>query len=268
MMGKESEYFDAQRLFHGSVSRLMGTRMELVLPDVSRPEGISLWEEVCRDAASMERVFDRFHPGSEVSRVNADAGRTVTVSGMLADAVSAAQDYWTRTGCLFDVTRGAFSGVSLQDGGRLSLHGADLDFGGFAKGYLLRRIKERLLARGMENAFVDFGASAILALGRHPHGDCWSVDVADPFHPGETLTRVRLCDQALSTSGNRPGYTAHIVHPHTGAVCRDRKLTTVVSADPLDAEVLSTALMIASPAEAALLRDHFPEAEMIVFDIR
>ncbi len=247
----------------------MGTRLEMILVGLPRTGAWPLWERIRRDAAAMEAVFDRFDPSSEVALVNAsgDPDGGVELGGILADAVTEAMEYWKRTGCLFDITRGAGECLSLREGNRLLLRGADLDFGGFAKGYLLRRIRDLLREEGVGNAFVDFGSSAILALGSHPHGDCWSVDVSDPFHAGEVLARVELRDRALSTSGNLPGYAGHIIHPRTGVPCRERKVVTVVAEDPLDAEVLSTALMVASPAEETLLRDHFPDADMQIHEI-
>ena len=55
-----------------------------------------------------------------------------------------------------------------------------------------------------------------------------------------------LRGQSLSVSGNRPGYTGHIVDPRTGERLTGRLLAAVVSGDPLEAEVLSTAAFVAA----------------------
>ena len=55
-----------------------------------------------------------------------------------------------------------------------------LDFGGFAKGYALKKIGVLLREAGVGSAFVDFGNSSILGIGRHPYGPCWRVSLPDP----------------------------------------------------------------------------------------
>ena len=154
--------------------------------------------------------------------------------------------------------------VSLDEENRISLRGHELDFGGFAKGFLLKELKSKLVSSGIWTAFVDFGDSSILALGHHPFGDCWKVGVKDPFG-GAVLGEIELRDQAMSTSGNTPVYSSHIVNPKTGEADNSRTVVTVVSDDPLDAEVLSTVAIIASPEELEIVKKNFPGTMFSIF---
>ena len=114
-----------------------------------------------------------------------------------------------------------------------------LDFGGFAKGYALKKIQEILLRGNIENAFVDFGNSSIMGIGHHPYGDCWKVSLQNPYTQ-QTLDEFCLTDNTLSTSGNTEQYTGHIINPLTGIYNEQKKVTSILSDNPLDAEILST----------------------------
>ena len=260
-------YHEDYSLFHGSLPRVMGTRLEFVTSGAPLAAMLPFWNGLKEEALRLDAMLNRFDPDSAVSRLREDSFRhSVEAGPALAPLLREALRYRTLTGGLFDITLGR-GGVRHESCGFI-LDKAALDFGGFAKGYFLRETKDRLLAAGIENAFVDFGASAILGVGSHPHGDCWLVDVNDPFHPGTVLTSIRLHDRALSTSGNTPLYSGHIVHPATGRAVEGRMVVTAEADDPLDAEVLSTALMAASPEERAAIEGNFPGVRTEIFEIQ
>ena len=292
-MEQTSAYLHEGALFHGHIPRVMGTRLDLVIPrsgpGPADPSGApggrtgelggkagtpgdslpALWDACCVELDSLSRMLDRFRPDSEVSRVNAaGAGTPVPVSPALEAILLACRDFHRRTDGLFDITRKDFSKVILEKKGFVTFAspGITLDFGGIGKGWALAAIRRRLAAAGIGQAFVDFGGSSILACGAHPYGTCWPVTVRDPGS-GRPLHSFPLKDRALSISGNQPGYTGHIVHPGTGQANRKRMLCAAVCTDPVDAEVLSTALMIASPDQRERLQAAFPDAELTLYPL-
>ena len=105
-----------------------------------------------------------------------------------------------------------------------------------------------LESKGVSAAFVDFGGSSICALGSHPAGDCWSVDLNSP-RTGMYLNTFSLRDSSLSTSGNTPAYSGHIVNPITGEANNRNMMVSVEGKDPLVCEVLSTAYMLCHSEE-------------------
>ena len=119
---------------------------------------------------------------------------------------------------------------------------------------------------GVDCAFVDFGSSSILGIGRHPYGESWRVGLVNPY-TRMSIKEISLYDMAMSTSGNTPVYSGHIRNPFTDKVYEGRKLVNVVAEDPLDAEVLSTVLMIAGDKEKEALSKEFPEAVWEEFDL-
>ena len=100
---------------------------------------------------------------------------------------------------------------------------------------------------GLERALVNFGNSSVLAVGSHPLGESWKIGIDNPYLSGKQIGQVEIRDTSLSTSGNMPSHPRHILNPFTGEFVTERKMVSVVADDPVDAEVLTTVLMIAGP---------------------
>ena len=250
------EFIREGAVFHGCVPRVMGTRMELLTCGASEDTVRPVWDALVRTVMRLDGVFNRFDPGSELSRHNAGRLAPEQRSPDFSEALELAENYRERTYGLFDVRVRA----------RRDSSGPDLDFGGFAKGYFVRKAEEMLRAAGIGRAFLDFGGSAILGIGSHPYGNSWRVSLTDPY-TGGTVSELDLCDAALSTSGNTPRYFGHIVHPRTGEPVVRPLMTTALCADPLDAEVLSTAAMLAGRRQLKALRDAFPGARIRIYEL-
>lgn len=261
-------YDEAEGLFHGWISRVMGTRFEMLVLHPDNGALVSLWERLVKQFEAWERVLNRFDPESEVSRVAALAeGESIEVSPTLDALLQEARRYHRLTEGLFDSTLGRCPLPEVQEG-RMTRRGAAmvLDFGGIAKGYALRWLSERFAEAGVRQAFVDFGRSSILGVGHHPYGDCWQVEVLNPY-TGGVAGCVALRDEALSTSGNTPAYAGHIVRPDSGEACREHQLAVIKSRDPLDAEVLSTVWMIATEAERKRISERFEAIEAVIYKL-
>lgn len=237
-----------EELFHGSLPRLMGTTLEFITIGTPETPAGPLWEKICTEGRNLEKILNRFDPLSETSRLN--RGEKFRPGGTLTEVLEAALGYKELTAGLFDIR---------PDGSRL-------DFGGFAKGWFLQWISGELDRADVRNAFVNFGGSSILARGAQPGGDCWKVGIVNPWG-GAAVSEAELRNEALSTSGNSPGYSGHILNPLTGQSCERRRVCTVTSRSAVDAEVLSTALMIADERQAEAIRKNFPEAKCKIFDL-
>ncbi|MGM9791001.1 MAG: FAD:protein FMN transferase [Candidatus Cryptobacteroides sp.] len=224
----------------------MGTKFDILARGLSESVSSRIWDEICSLVSGDEAVFDRFSPESEVFAVNKalKAGTTVRLSEELEQALVQCALYRELTGGLFDITRRDFSAIKLEEHCLSSADtGTELDFGGFAKGWTLGRIVGLLRKEGVVSAFLDFGMSSIYAMGQHPAGAPWQVELHSPYD-GRLLEVFSLQDRALSISGNSPSYSAHIVNPRSGEPVTGRRLCSVQCADPLEAEVLSTAAMV------------------------
>ena len=128
-----------------------------------------------------------------------------------------------------------------------------------AKGFDLDTSVERAKAyiSGCLSAMLDLGGN-VTVIGAKEDGSPWRVAVKDPRDTGSYLCVLALTDVTLSTSGGYERYFEedgvryhHIIDPETGYPADSGLLSvTVVSADHLLADALSTALFVAGPEEA------------------
>lgn len=247
-----TEYIADGKIFHGEIPHVMGTRLEMLVIGMEEEKVGPLWDRLCDVVYGLDRMLNRFDPESEVSAINrSDNPDQMPKSDALEEVVRLAEEYNGRTLGLFDVT---------DEEGKY-------DFGGFGKGYFLKKCEAEMRASGVGCAFVDFGNSSILCIGHHPHGDAWPIGIVDPY-TRMTVKEIMLADASMSTSGNTPTYSGHIRNPRTGEVSGGRRMVSVVSPDPLDAEVLSTVLMIASEDEVPSVMAEFPDSEMVPVALR
>lgn len=126
-----------------------------------------------------------------------------------------------------------------------------LDLNGLAEGYAAQQIAALLQARGLRHALIYVGGY-VLALGE-AEGRPWRAGVRAP--QGGLLGQVDLKDgEALSSSGDykryRPtesGREGHILDPRAGRPQRQAIAASVLSDDPVWADMAATALMVAGP---------------------
>ncbi len=185
---------------------------------------------------AIDRLMSVFNPRSEVSRLNAAAGRNmIPVDDRVLEVLEHAWNLHKESGGYFNVlveplmrrwgfreegrtVRHPPSDRELESilqavrignlmvdrkGGRAGLRSRQsrVDLGGIAVGYSVDRAVRVLREEGIENAFINHSGDAF-ALGSAPEADGWPVMIPDPLHPDEPLAQFFLKDEALSTSGN------------------------------------------------------------------
>jgi thiamine biosynthesis lipoprotein len=260
------------RQFHS-----MGTRMDLVLAGLDARTSNEILRKVEAECMRIEKLLSVYRSDSALSRLNATAGtRPVVPDRELYGILSEAADWHRETGGFFDISLKPLSDLLRTSGGaepgalerigeitgmnkvrleggsvRFSVPGVSLDLGGYGKGYAVSRILPILEESGVEHALVSFGDSLVYARGSHPYGKGWKLSL--PVPGGEEQSVFVLKDEALSTSGNslnnrkKFGNSGHIVNPLTRKMNRLFGLVSVKAADPVRAEVYSTALFSAGP---------------------
>lgn len=247
----------------------MGTRFDIIITDKERNEAQTIWNKIKQELHRLNKLLNRFDPDSEISFINLHAvQQKTTISEEVFEILSDCKFYWEKTFGLFDISLNDFSKIVLDKNDKsvyFSSNNLSIDLGGYGKGYALGKVSEILAKFNVHQAFVDFGNSSIHALGHHPYGDSWKVSIENPYKKGEILGEFDLKDAFLSTSGNTQAYSNHIVHPKTGIYNNERKIVSVITNDPIEGEVLSTALMIASENERSEILKHF-QAEVKIYN--
>ena len=267
--------------------RAMGTDVTLLAAADDVDGFRSAAERVERIFVREELRFSRFRPESELSRVNARAGRTTSVSSGFATLVAFALEAARRTRGRFDPTvldavisagydrdldellagaRGAlrpprpcgrWPEVTLH-GGELRLpDGVGLDLGGVAKGWTVDLAADAAVRSGPRWAVVNAGGD--LRIAGTPPSPGIGVAVEDPDDRETEILRLVLGSGALATSSTtRRAWGAglhHLIDPSTGAPASSGVIqATTWAATCADAEVASKEALL--EGERAL--DHLP----------
>lgn len=279
----------------------MGTRLDAVFINVD-PSRVELVTEHTRHILEhMESTLSIYRDDSELTVLNARAHeKDISVSPLLFEAIRLCLDYYKLTGGTFDAGMGKLTGFikskrhgekegeKVPDGqsgmglveineakGSVRYNGKNvlIDPGGFGKGLAIRKIKEMLLSENIDNALISFGESTVLALGSHPYGKHWPIAVADIYNKQSTVKMAKLRDNCLSSSGT--GFvdengvfrsSGNIIDPLTGESMDEALMVSVVADDPLEAEILSTALLLDPECLPADFDKSGREAFTVVYD--
>lgn len=250
MIETTSQYIVEERIFYGLVPRIMGTRFEMLIADVNPEQGERCWALITSELQRLDKMLNRFDATSEVSRLNQCAAeQPFEVSVELWLILKDCKKYHQMTNRIFDVTLNDFSQVKFHaktNSISFLVPDLSLDFGGYAKGYALEKSRIILKNEGIEHVFINFGNSSIMAFGRHPFGKSWKVSIENPFSAGVILDEFTLSESTLTTSGNTPDYTEHIINPISRKRSNEKKCVCVITSNACDGEVLSTILIAAS----------------------
>lgn len=235
-------------------------------------------EEAIEEVRRLDALLSTGSPSSEVSRLNASGSGELSEDGKIL--LESALEIYEETGGLFDPTiypliqlwgfptqeyhvpsaAELAEVLPLVDASRVEQsdtkvmlgEGQKVDFGGIAKGYTSARIMELFRSHGIASGMVSLGGN-VQVIGRKPDGSCWQIGIQDPDRPhGSVLAGVEAEDQAVVTSGGYERYFEedgntyiHIIDPRTGYPADgDLKSVTIVSADGMLADALSTSLYI------------------------
>lgn len=241
------EYLAEERAFYVLVPSIMGTRFEMIIYGKEQSEAVEIWREIATKLEGWHKMLNRFDPESEVAKINGyNDTRDHAISGELEEIIVLCREYWQRTEHLFDITRHNMAELVIGERClRKKQSEITLDFGGFAKGYALLKIRQQLQEKGVERAIIDFGRSTIMALNTASEDKGWRISLPSTYD-GREVAEFQLRNCTLSTSGNTPSYSGHIINPQTGEHIEQRMMCAVVAKDALEAEVMSTAMMVAT----------------------
>lgn len=251
----------------------MGTRVRIVAEAPDRGTALLAAEGALREIERLDRLLSTWDGDSELGEVNAAApGVAVPVSRELAEMLHEMEGWAGRTGRAFDPGIGALVDAwDTRGGGRTPTTGqleaalsatgygvvevADrratrrfrtgwIDSGGFGKGAALRSVAASAEVTRASRILVDVGGQIWSA-----HEDVVrSVEVAHPAERTRPVALLEVAGVSVATSGSseRPG---HLLDPRTGVPVPAWGSVTVVSPDPVEADVLATALYVMGPGD-------------------
>lgn len=267
------------------------SRIELLTPDRDAAE--AALAEVGRLFVHDHRSWHPWEP-SDITRLNAALaqGHGYRVPADVADLIRRAQEGYVQTGGLFNAAAGRLIGawgfhtsrypvqtaapsaeaigdllaqrpdmgdVHVADDGTVTAtHPAvSIDINGLSEGYASAQVAQLLARHGIGQALVYLGGF-VMAVGPGD-GHRWRVGVNAP---DGVLGQVELeGGESLASSGDYQRHRAsaadlgHIVDARTGWPQRASAAASVLSDDPVFADIASTALMVAGPGGFQSLAD-------------
>ncbi len=273
---------------------VFGTRARIELLTPSRDDADAALQDVGHLFIHDHHTWHPWEP-SELTRLN-DAlarGQSYRVPPDVADLILRAQIGFTQTDGLFNAAAGRLIGawgfhtshypvqtaapsdgevrnllaerpdmddVHIAPDGTISATNpsVSLDINGLSEGYASAQVQALLARHGIHHALIYLGGF-VMAVGRN-HGQAWRVGVSAP---AGVLGSIDLDGaESLASSGDYQRHRAssadlgHIVDTRTGWPQRASAATSVLSDDPVFADIAATALMVAGPAGFQHLADH------------
>jgi FAD:protein FMN transferase len=271
----------AEPSFTSRSFRALGTTATVVVPDQSHADEA---QHILRaEISAIDQACSRFRPDSELAHLHANAGRAVSVSSLLFDALDVAYSVAERTGGAVDPTVGsameklgydcdfaqiATRPLQTEDLGPVPgfrhLHldrqrktariprGVHLDLGSSAKALVADRAAAHVASKLGSGALVSIGGD--VAVAGEPPTEGWAIGIAidSSTRPDEVDQVVAIRHGGLASSSTEvrtwpmgSEQVHHIVDPATGRnVVPYWRLVSAAGASCVDANAVSTASIV------------------------
>ncbi|OGV90570.1 hypothetical protein A3A66_02310 [Microgenomates group bacterium RIFCSPLOWO2_01_FULL_46_13] len=245
----------------------LGTRWTVLIEDRRFPPAVK--NQLVNLARRFEKRFSRFIPSSEIGRINESKQRVIPVSDELLNLLEFANR-------LTDLSEGAFtstiggvleaygydrryqfkldkkrltayrtSRLSFFDKKLVKPKGAQLDLGGFGKGYLIDQVAKLLTGQNINYFLIDGGGDMYATTKKT--GEGWQVGLQHPQQTKQVIGKLELKNQAFAGSSpkyRRVGNFHHLINPHTKQPVRQVAATFVTANSAMVADGVATALFV------------------------
>jgi FAD:protein FMN transferase len=256
----------------------------------------------------IESLMTTWKPDSEVSKINAAAGKSAVVIGDETFAVIKESVHTSEISeGTFDITfhtlhglwkfdedidphpptdkeikkRLAFLGwrnIKLDEAKKsvmLAKPETQISLGGIAKGYAVDKAAALLSAAGLTSFFVQAGGD-LYAKGKKPDGTDWQAGIRDPRgKEGQYFAKLPLSDHAFSTAGDyERSYVVngkryhHIIDPRTGQPATACRSVTIWAPNAFIADAIDDAVFILGPEKGLKLVESIDGVAAVVVDAR
>ena len=278
---------------------IMGTRIVVELWAEDAVSATKAIDAVIDEMERIDREMSTYKTTSEISRVNADAGKKpMRISAELFGLLKTSLEYSVLTDGAFDITYASvgfmydfrarkkpseqdialalpavnYKHVVLNEKDRtvfFSKPGVRIDLGGIGKGYAVDRGIEVLQLYGVKQALVTAGGDSRIIGDRF--GKPWVVGIRHPDDKNKVIAKIPLTDTAMSTSGDYERYFDdngvryhHILDPRTGRSASLVRSATILAPTATRSDGLSKVAFVLG-AEAALnLYNRLPDVDAII----
>lgn len=273
------------------------TIISITLYDPSKTKDL---EHCFSMAETYEQYFSTSIPDSDISKINAAAGKPVQVHEETLELIQKGITYAQLSNGKFDITIGKLTDLwdfqaktpSVPDaeaaaaaadtidyrniqinGNEISLSDPDsaIDLGGIAKGYIADKMKSYLLSQGVTSGLINLGGN-VLTIGEKADGSAYSIGIQRPFdETGASIASVSVKDRSVVTSGiyercfEQDGIRYHHILDTGSGYPYDNGLLSVsiICKDSTDGDALSTACFALGLVQGMKLVESLEQTEAI-----
>jgi FAD:protein FMN transferase len=292
-----------RKLVHAD--KAMGTSVMITIWSDDEEAAATASQAVFAEMRRLDAMMTTWLPESEVSQINAAAGKkAIAVSEETFACVAKAVEISRLSKGLFDITVGVYGGLwkfdqdmdgTLPDPAEVNARrklvawkdividkkkrtvklrraGMKITLGGIAKGYAVDRSAKILIDAGLSDFILQAGGDMYVSgkKGSTP----WVVGIRDPRGTRDASFAVApVEDHAFSTSGDyERGFVKdgvryhHILDPRTAQPARATRSVTVLAKDAFTADAWSKVLFIMGAEAAMPLVEKLPDFEAVFVD--
>lgn len=266
---------------------ISGERMDTQIFVLDTIVNFSIWDgsqtvldEMTAMCYDYEKIFSKSIEGSDVYLLNHSNGNPIEVSddtifllnkcieyselsdGYFDATILPVKDLWdfksenpkvpAESDIKAELTKVDYKNIGIEGNSVTLGHGAQVDFGGIAKGYIADKIYEYIKSQGIERAIINLGGN-ILMVGDKSPGNLWTVGIQHPDkNQNVSLATVRVANKSVVTSGVYERYFEidgkvyhHLINPFTGWPADNGiQSVSIISDSSLDGDVLSTTCFV------------------------
>ncbi|HEY8078026.1 MAG TPA: FAD:protein FMN transferase [Labilithrix sp.] len=256
----------------------------------------------------IEALMTTWNPESEISKVNAAAGKAPVPVGdevyaIVKESVHASEISEGTFDITFHTLHGlwkfdedldphppkdadvkarlpfvGYKKIELDDAKktiRLATPKTQIGLGGIAKGYAVDKAVKVLEGIGLTSFFVQAGGD-LFARGKKPDGSPWTAGIRDPRGPeNKYFARLAISDHAFSTAGDyERSYVVsgkryhHILDPRTGQPATASRSVTIWAPNALLADEIDDAVFILGPEKGLKLVESLDGVGAVIVDAK
>jgi thiamine biosynthesis lipoprotein len=295
----ETTKFD-KKLYKVSKSRIsMGTQVSMTVLNPSQDQAQEAIEVAFEEIKRLTKLMSRHSPDTPVAHLNRD-GFLKGVPPELLFVMKESIRYHHISKGFFDITvkpildiyaqycQGSKEApvptekiqdlLDLVDTNLVSVNKETIEFNkegmgitldGIAKGFIVDRAAEKLMKRGIKHALINAGGD-IRTIGDKGSNRPWTIAIEDPLKKNNYPDIVTMRSTSIATSGNyevffdREKIIHHIVNPKTGLSPLINSSVSVQASTAVEADALSTTLLILEPVQGTRLIQALPQCESLI----
>jgi thiamine biosynthesis lipoprotein len=273
----------------------MGTRVTVTVVHPDESTARSMVDAAFAEMERLEDILSRHRHGTALDRLNRE-GVLPNAPDELLTVLRASREYSILSSGAFDSTVAPVltlyekdvwganelpedadveAALALVDYREVHIDGHDVRLGrpgmavtldGIAKGFIVDRTVDVLTAAGAERVMVE-AAGDVASSGSDAEEDGWRLGIQDPRDASGILGVVRLDRGGVATSGDYVQSFSddlslhHILDPRTGRSPADISGATVMAPSAMEADALSTAVLVLGPERGLPLLERLDGVE-------